>query len=129
MLCDAVKAADLGAALSMGSWTVFAPTNEAFSNLGDEMLDQVLADKHLLTDVLLFHAVDDVVSSEDLACGGRVEMANGQDSRTVCQGQKIYQKGGSNPRNMMPQIIQVDIATCQGYIHVVGTFDKGSGLM
>lgn len=102
---------------------MFAPTNEAFAKLGDT-LDMVVADKNLLTDVLLFHAVDDVVSSDDLVCAGKVEMANGQDSRTVCEGKKIFQKGGSNPRNAMPEIIETDIATCQGYIHVVGMCDE-----
>lgn len=81
-LCTAVQAAGLGDALSEGHWTVFAPTNEAFANLGDT-LDAVLADKALLTDILLFHAVDDVVGSDDLVCNtgggnGLVEMANGQ---------------------------------------------------
>lgn len=118
-LCTAVKAAGLDDALSHGTWTVFAPTNKAFSELGD-LLDAVLADTALLTDVLLFHAVDDVVGSSDLVCSGTVEMANGQDSRTVCENKMIYQKGGSNPRNDMPQIIQVDIPTCQGFIHVIG---------
>jgi uncharacterized surface protein with fasciclin (FAS1) repeats len=126
-LCTAVQAAGLGDALSKGRWTVFAPTNEAFANLGDT-LDAVLADTDLLTDILLFHAVDDVVGSDDLVCNtgggnGLVEMANGQDSRTICErtpdGQAIFQKGGSNPSNAKPQIILTDIETCQGFIHVV----------
>ncbi len=119
-LCTAVKEAKLEDALSDGHWTVFAPTNAAFSELGD-LLDTVLADTKLLTDILLFHAVDDVVGSSDLVCSATVEMANGQSSRTVCEGKKIFQKGGSNPRNDMPQIIETDIETCQGFIHVVGT--------
>lgn len=98
---------------------MFAPTDDAVTKLGSAA-DAVLADKTVLKEILLFHVVDDVVSSEDLVCSGRVEMANGQDSRTVCQGQKVFQKGGTNPRNDMPQIIQTDITTCQGFIHVVG---------
>lgn len=120
-LCSAIEAAGLADALSSGHWTVFAPTNAAFDALGD-LLDTVLADTALLTDILLFHAVDDAVSSKDLECAATVEMANLQNSRTVCEGGKIYQKGGSNPRNDMPQIIQTDIKTCQGYIHVIGTY-------
>lgn len=114
-----MQLAGLGDALSEGTWTVFAPTNTAFEELGQELLDTVLADKALLTDILLFHAVDEVVKAEDLFCTGQTEMANGQDSRTVCKGGKIFQKGGSNPRNDMPEIVQTDIETCQGVIHVV----------
>ena len=124
ILCGALKTIGLDKSLSTGEWTVFAPTDEAITKLGCQA-DVVLGDMTLLNEFLLFHAVHDVVSSEDLVCGGRVEMANGQDSRTVCEGQKVFQKGGSNPRNAMPQIIQVDIASCQGFIHVVGRFLLG----
>ncbi|GAX24129.1 hypothetical protein FisN_9Hh382 [Fistulifera solaris] len=117
-LCTAVTEAGLAEALSEGSWTVFAPTNEAFANLGDT-LDAVLADKDLLTDVLLFHAVSGEVLSTDLKCTERVEMANKKDSRTVCRGDTIYQKGAGNPRSDMPAIVDVDIEACNGYIHVI----------
>ena len=108
--------------MSEGDWTVFAPVDTAFLGFGCR-LPSVLADKDLLTDILLFHAIDDVVGSDDLMCTERTEMANGQDSRTVCVGDDIFQKGGSNPRNDMPKIVQTDIETCQGYIHVVGKKD------
>ena len=98
---------------------MFAPTDEAITKLGCRA-DAVLGDDALLTEILLFHAVDTVISSNDLVCTGKVEMANGQNSRTVCEGQKVFQKGGSNPRNMMPQIIGIDMATCQGFVHTVG---------
>ena len=120
-LCTAIQVAGLEDALSSGHWTVFAPTNDAFAKLGD-MLDAVLDDTALLADILLFHAIDDVVSSDDLECTGLVEMANHQKSRTVCENGAIYQKGGNNPRNNMPKITSTDVPTCQGFIHVVGKF-------
>lgn len=125
-LCSAVTAAGLGDALSGGSWTVFAPTNAAFEALGSELLDTVVNDVGLLTDVLLFHVVDEPVYSEDLVCASLIEMANGQDSRTVCHGGNgvdgIFQKGGTNTRDMMPEIVSADIKACNGVIHVVSTF-------
>ena len=123
-LCTAINLAGLTDALNGdGDWTVFGPTDEAFAKLGDK-LDEIIADPDLLTNILLFHAVDDRIESGDLECTVRVEMANGQDSRTVCTGHGsntvFHQKGGGNPSNDMPEIIAVDIETCQGYIHVVG---------
>jgi uncharacterized surface protein with fasciclin (FAS1) repeats len=97
---------------------VFAPTNEAFANLGDT-LDAVLADKDLLTDVLLFHAVAGEVLSTDLRCKKRVKMANGKDSRTVCRGASVFQKGAGNPRSDMPEIIEVNLPACNGILHIV----------
>ena len=85
----------------------------------------MLGDKALLNKILLFHLVDDVVSSEDLVCTGKVEMTNRQNARTVCEGKKVFQKGGSDPRNDMPQIIQTYIVTCQGFILVVGRLLPG----
>ena len=124
-LCSAVTAAGLGDTLSGGSWTVFAPTNAAFEALGSELLDTVVNDVGLLTDVLLFHVVDEPVYSEDLVCASLIEMANGQDSRTVCHGGNgadgIFQKGGTNTRDMMPEIVSADIKACNGVIHVVST--------
>lgn len=128
-LCSAVQLVELEGPLSQGKWTIFAPIDNAFAELDDDFFDMIFDDHVLLKDILLFHAVaadgddeDDVIQFNDLICTGLIEMANGQDSRTVCQdgGNKIFQKGGSNPRNDMPQIIQSDIETCQGYIHVIG---------
>lgn len=100
-------------------FTVFAPTNEAFSNLGST-LNAVLGDVHLLKDILLFHVVvGEEIFEEDLGCTHLIEKANGKDSRTVCRGSKIFQKGKGNPRTNLPEIIQTDIGACNGIIHVV----------
>ena len=118
--------AGLGDALSGGSWTVFAPTNAAFEALGPELMDTVMNDVGLLTDILMFHVVDEPIYSKALACASTIEMANGQDSRTVCYGRNgvngIFQKGGSNTRDMMPKIVSADVMACNGVIHVVSTF-------
>lgn len=106
-------------ALGDGTWTVFAPTNKAFEELGD-LLDAVLADSVLLTDVLLFHAVaDHALFAEDLQCTHLLHMANGEASRTVCHDYAIFQKGVGNPRNDMPEIVDTDIRACNGVVHVV----------
>lgn len=124
-LCSAVTLAGLGDALSGGMWTVFAPTNQAFDELDPSLLNTVLADKALLTNVLLFHAVDHVLYAEDLGCSHLLTMANGADSRTVCRhgegesGMIMYQKGAGNPRTDMPMIISADIGACNGVIHVI----------
>lgn len=110
--------AGLDEALSEGHWTVFAPTNQAFEELGD-VLDAVLADVDVLTNILLFHAVDKVLYADDLVCTHRVHMASGDDSRTVCVGSDIFQKGGDNVSSDKPKIISADIGACNGVIHVI----------
>ena len=117
-MCSAIELTDLTQTLSEGHWTVFAPTNTAFQNL-DELWDVALSDIPLLKDILLFHVVDEVVEEEDLECTGLIEKANGQNSRTICRDDELFQKGGSNSRNSPPKITATDIPTCQGVIHVV----------
>ena len=118
-LCSAVQLAELDVVLSDGQFTVFAPTNQAFEELGST-LDAVLADKDLLADILLFHVVSNkVIFEDDLECTHVTHMANGKDSRHVCVGGDVFQKGGGNPRSDMPKIVNTDIGACNGVIHVV----------
>jgi uncharacterized surface protein with fasciclin (FAS1) repeats len=121
-LCSAISFAGLGDALTEGTWTLFAPNNQAFDDLGYDVLDSIMGDENFLTDILLFHAIDDVVASTDLICSGLSDMANGGQSRTVCSSNngEVFQKGGGNPGDNMPSIKRRDIQTCQGFIHVVG---------
>mmetsp|Transcript_20842 Transcript_20842/g.49487 ORF Transcript_20842/g.49487 Transcript_20842/m.49487 type:complete len:442 (+) Transcript_20842:763-2088(+) len=192
-LCELVGLARLDDALDSGTWTVFAPTNEAFDALGDDVISSLenntgtfvsfrfsvrfdfdasnLGKRHgnndsrrgreqnqhvtalipneshrselglplfpplppsfigivsrivsldALVNILTYHAVvDEVLLSTDLNCTGPVAMANGKNSRTVCVGDDIFQKGIGNPRTDMPQILAVDITSCNGVVHVV----------
>lgn len=98
-------------------FTVFAPTNEAFEKFPED-LDSINAET--LTDILLFHAVaGKEVYRKDLVCQGLLEMANGVDSRTVCDGPERYQKGAGNPEGRVPYLIESDIPACNGIIHKV----------
>jgi uncharacterized surface protein with fasciclin (FAS1) repeats len=49
------------------SWTVFAPTNEAFSRVPQAVLDTLAADPALLTRVLTYHVVEGAVTSDSLS--------------------------------------------------------------
>ena len=82
---------------------------------------QALAGHHdCAEDVLAFHAIQDyVLYASDLKCTRRYEMANGKDSRHVCRGHDVFQKGAGNRDNKRPEIIETDIRACNGVIHVV----------
>ncbi len=115
--CTLIGEYGLTEALSGGNWTVFAPTNAAFEaiasvlpSLGDETVK----------DILLFHTISDkVVTSSDLVCTGLQHMTNGRDSRTVCRGDSIYQRGAGNDPEMLPLIITADLPACNGVVHTV----------
>ena len=66
-LVAALTAADLVETLSGdGTFTVFAPTDDAFAALPEGMVDGLLADTESLTQVLLYHVVGDVVMAESV---------------------------------------------------------------
>ena len=68
-LLTALEEADLVDTLNDGSYTVFAPTNDAFDALPEGALDALLADQDLLTQVLQYHVVEGNVGSADLEEG------------------------------------------------------------
>jgi transforming growth factor-beta-induced protein len=119
-LCTAVKAAGLNGTLASGTFTVFAPTNDAFKNLPNGTLDALLKDIPALKNILLFHVVSGrAVFSTNLKCTRKLRMATGKNSRTVCQNNKKFQKGAGNPRSKMPEILTPDIKACNGVVHLV----------
>ena len=62
----------------------------------------------------MFHAVPGkILNSDDLKCGEKIEMFNGDSSRTKCINSAMYQNGAGNTQLMSsPQIIQTDIKFC-----------------
>merc|ERR1712087_211898 len=69
-LLAAVKAADLVDTLGgEGSFTVFAPTNEAFKKVPEEALTGLLADKEGLKAVLLRHVVPSSLEGKNIPPG------------------------------------------------------------
>lgn len=129
-LVAAVVAADLADTLSTGSWTVFAPTDEAFAKLGlDENNIATAFSKEELTDILLYHVLTTPVTSfEAKANQGNITMANGKIA-----GLKYFD--GSLYINDDSKVITPDIMASNGVIHVVDTVilppwprtDDGSG--
>lgn len=120
-LCAAIKAAGLDATLDgTAKFTVFAPTDVAFDDLPMGTVEALLDDITALTNILLFHTVaDKKLYSKDLKCTKKIEMANGKDSRTVCRGNRVFQKGAGNDRDMIPEIVLADTEACKGLIHTI----------
>jgi uncharacterized surface protein with fasciclin (FAS1) repeats len=95
-----------------GSFTVFAPTNDAFAALGSD-LDAVLADNELLTSVLLYHVVDGKVLSPDAIAlaGSDVDTLSGDAIALSLQDDSLYINDA--------MVTAVDIEASNGVIHVI----------
>ena len=115
-LVAALEATGLDTVLAdeTSSFTVFAPTDDAFAALGSDAISELLDDPEALSDILLLHVIpDSSVSSEDAIAldGGTVEAANGGSLAVSVQDGDLFINDS--------QVITPDIAASNGVIHVV----------
>ncbi|MFW2375026.1 MAG: fasciclin domain-containing protein [Cellulophaga baltica] len=111
-LVDALVATNLTGALSGdGPFTVFAPTNAAFENLPDGVLNNIIANPALLTSLLQYHVVSGDVKSTDLSNGPVPTLLSGQ-TIDVDISSGVTLNGSSN-------VTTADIDASNGVIHII----------
>ena len=118
-LVDALTAANLVDVLANeeSTFTVFAPTNDAFDKIDSAALDALLADTEALREVLLQHVITAEVNSVSAYSlnGTNVGTASGNDVGISIDGNTgSLQFGGAN-------VIITDMYTTNGIIHVIDT--------
>jgi uncharacterized surface protein with fasciclin (FAS1) repeats len=110
-LVAAVKAADLVTTLKgPGPYTVFAPTDEAFSKLPPGLLDKVLKDKTALKNLLFHHSIAGNVGGSDLATMKSVSVLYGRPLPIIKVGKQILVCGSK---------VLKEVETGNGTIHVI----------
>jgi len=128
-LVAAVKAAGLVDTLkSSGPFTVFAPTNDAFTKLPAGTVDTLLKpeNKDMLTKVLTYHVVAGRFSAQDLQKA--IKAGHGNAELTTVSGGKLWimanGKNGITIKDEKGGVSNVTIANvfqANGVIHVVDT--------
>ncbi|MBI5666782.1 MAG: fasciclin domain-containing protein [Chloroflexi bacterium] len=112
-LVTALQAAGLVETLNgAGNFTVFAPTNDAFAKLPAGTLEAVLADKNLLTTILLYHVVGGKALASDVVGVEELRPLDGGSFRVDVRDGKVF-------LNDTIQIILTDIEATNGVIHVI----------
>ena len=118
ILIAALQAADPAVIKTLngnGQFTVFAPTDAAFVSLLGELgltADQLLSNKALVTQVLLYHVARGERDSADVLSSSRI--------RTLERG-FLFQSGGvlTDANGRTANIIATDIPAANGIIHVI----------
>jgi uncharacterized surface protein with fasciclin (FAS1) repeats len=127
-LVTAVKTAGLVDTLQgTGPFTVFAPTNEAFSKLPAGTVDMLLTPEHRdhLKKILTYHVVAGRVTSTQLV--EMIEKGNGQAMLKTVEGGMITAKlDGSNvvltdEMGGTATVTQADVMQKNGVVHVIDT--------
>ncbi|MBW4965374.1 fasciclin domain-containing protein [Pseudoalteromonas sp. CR1] len=114
-LVAAVKAAGLVDTLKgKGPFTIFAPTDAAFSKLPDGTVEMLLKpdNKDKLTAVLTYHVVAGKVMAKDV-----VKL----DSAKTLQGQSVMVKTDMGVMINNAHVVMPDVKASNGVIHVIDT--------
>jgi len=115
-LATALQAADLADTLKgKGAFTVFAPTDEAFSKLPAGTVESLLnpENKDKLKAILLYHVVSGDVTAAQVVKLSSAKTVNGQDVKiTVNDGSVMVDDA---------KVVKVDVLASNGVIHVIDT--------
>lgn len=115
-LVAAVTAADLVETLkSEGPFTVFAPTDEAFAKLPEGTVENLLKpeNKEKLQAILLYHVVPGKVTAAEVVKVSSAKTANDMELAIMVDGNTVKVNEA--------QVVQTDIMTSNGVIHVIDT--------
>jgi len=111
-LVAAVQEAGLVDVLSgPGPFTVFAPTDAAFAKVPASVLNDLLADKEQLTQVLTYHVVPGKLMAGDVVAMDKIKTVQGSEITVN------YDCSGVMVDNAL--VINTDIVTSNGVIHVI----------
>ena len=114
-LVAALEATGLDATLddTGSSYTVFAPTDDAFALLGEDTINGLLADPDTLSNILTYHVIGSEVNAEAAiaAAGQTVETVNGANIALSLNGDSLLVNTAT--------VTQTDITTDNGIIHVI----------
>ncbi|PVX23918.1 MAG: hypothetical protein CW716_11055 [Candidatus Bathyarchaeum sp.] len=115
-LCKAVIAAGLVDALrGAGPFTVFAPTDEAFSKITPETLEAVLKDKEKLTSILTYHVVPQKLMINEFKTPKKFKTLQGQEIKVDGLMWHITKKVKVNDA----KTVATDIKATNGVIHAI----------
>jgi len=113
-LVTALSEADLVSALEAeGPYTVFAPTDEAFKKLPEDVLNSLLKDKEALKNVLLYHVVSGDITSKQIVKLNEAMTLNGSDIKIKVDDGKVMVNDS--------QVVGADVMASNGIIHVIDT--------
>jgi uncharacterized surface protein with fasciclin (FAS1) repeats len=113
-LTAALTAANLvGTLKGAGPFTVFAPTDEAFSKLPAGTVESLLKDIPKLTAILTFHVVAGKVMAAD------VLTMDGQSAKTVNGAALAISAKDGVKLNGTTTVLKTDIECTNGVIHVI----------
>lgn len=120
VLAEAIDASGLeGALRAAGPYTVFAPTNQAFVDLLDELKvskTQLLANKELLISVLTYHVLGAKVVSAEVPLGQPITTLQKGFFKAEASGSSLKITDG---RNRLSNVVTANVVAQNGVVHII----------
>ena len=111
-LVAALQAAGLTDVLEQaGPLTVFAPNNDAFSQLNQSDLTALLSNPQQLTSILQYHVVEGSYPSSELSDGQTLTTLSGDELPVTVDGSTVTVDGAT--------VVQPDLQAGNGVIHII----------
>lgn len=95
---------------SEGPFTLLAPTDEAFAQVHEEKLNELMQHPHKLKQVLMYHVLNGDVRSDDL-----MQI----DEAPTAEGSNIIVEHNGKVKLDDAEVTEMDILTDNGVIHVI----------
>jgi len=105
------QAGVVGTLKGKGPYTVFAPTDKAFSKVPKAALDALAKDKAKLRSVLLYHVAKGKLTAKKVVKRKSIETLNGQRVRVKVRGHKVLVGGA--------RVVTPDVRASNGVVHVI----------
>ena len=119
-LLGAIEAAGLKSTFAgPGPFTVFAPTNEAFANVDQNVLSTILENPNILESVLKYHVLAGTQCSAGLVTSS-FKTLNGGDVQVVVEGTDVEVNGA--------EVVSADVSVSNGVVHLIDTLLIPPGL-
>ena len=113
----AVETAGLADTLNTGTFTVFAPNDDAFFSMPTEDYKALLGNSTELKKVLTFHVVEGKIMLKDLKNGQVLTSVQCENLTVKVGSNKVVTVNGAN-------ITEADITASNGIIHIIDTVLK-----
>ena len=94
-----------------GPFTVFAPTDDAFEAIPEDVLAAIVADESILTSILTYHAIGAKALSSELSDGQEIVTLNGAKVKITINNDGVFVNDA--------KVTLVDLVADNGVVHVI----------
>jgi uncharacterized surface protein with fasciclin (FAS1) repeats len=129
---NAIRAAGLEETLKgQGTFTVFAPTDEAFAKLPEGKLDELMANPEAIKELVSYHIASEAIRGADVTEPKNVQTLAGTNVQVVKTGEQLQIRApapaaemgreGVPPGGVVTTVVTGDRAASNGVVHSVDT--------